>query len=719
MRQVKTDSAFKNSALKIFMAYTEHTHCPNCFKSSFKSICAACLFDRNAYLQQEAASHHLPLFSYLDKGYILGRVLGEGSFAIVYAALREKDQLPCAVKEYYPQDLAQRGLDGKTVNPKRNQAQLDTWQNRFIQEGELLRCCYDYPSVESGVVRYMAMVKQHGTAYLVMERLNGDNLGHYLTPNKTLSGAEICLWLKPLLETLQKLHAKEIYHRDISPNNIFLCSPTQPVLMDFGLAREGARDAVLKSSTLGAGTFIAPEQLTGGYCDQRTDLYALGAVIYLCLHGEAPPPVEARRQGAPLKQLAAVDTVSLALQSVANRCLQLDLQARPNNAGQLLAELSPCWIAQPAIATPFLRTIIPDEAYHPAPNPEPIPLNSANAGQSRYGEIQANRYAANPGAMPQSPAVATETSSGFFKSLFKLLIWGGLAYGGFVAYQSYTTEQEKISKQERQLFAKAQTLADFKAYLEQCRICEAKQEAGEKIAQLQHDEQVKLAQKQQKKQEHLAYIQAQTIEDLQAYLLNCELCLDKKQAEKELKAKLAEQEKAKANAPSLLEAVTKPLVDSATEVLQDAAQQAGSEIKASIEGKSQTDGDLTAEQKAKADAEVKAAMEEEAAAEAKARAEAEAQAKTKAEEKLKSDVISTIKQATGIDLSGLQTPEATVPYTVEMDDSYSKIAQKMCPNCSKQQLKTYRAAIKKSREGKENEVLLEGETINIPPPPVL
>ena len=615
------------------MDYTEHTHCPNCFQPSFKAVCPSCFFDRNSYLQQEAASHHLPLFMRLDKGYVLGRVIGEGSFAIVYAAIREKDGLMCAVKEYYPQDLAQRGLDGITVNPKRNQAQLNTWQERFIQEGELLRCCYDYPSVEFGVVRYMAMIKQHGTAYLVMERLSGDNLAHLLATQRVLSGQQICLWLKPLLETLQKLHGKEIFHRDISPNNIFLCAPDNPVLMDFGLAREGVRDEVLKSSTLGAGTFIAPEQLTGGYCDLRTDLYALGAVIYLCLHGEAPPPVEARRQGAPLKRLPQPDNISLALQTVSTHCLQLDLQSRPKNAAQILAELTPCWASQNSFSNASQRTIIPDQV-----NPNPHLSN----------QILPNP----PPFVDQIPLVPPVPEAGFFKKSVKFLLWAGIAAGGFFAYQNYAENQEKINKQERRLFAEAQSLGDFKAYLEQCQICENKQDATAKIAQVEHEQQVKQEKQEKKKQEHLSYIQAQTIDDLKAYLANCEFCQDGKKAESELKQKMAAEEKVKAeaeaaNKPSLLDQVTQPILDSAIEVLQDAKKPSEND-----DTKVQTDTELKrqqeAEAKARADAELKAEIE------AEARAEKEARAKAEADAKVKSDVENAIRRSTGIDITEIQ-----------------------------------------------------------------
>jgi serine/threonine protein kinase len=71
-----------------------------------------------------------------------------------------------------------------------------------------------------------------------MERLYGQPLGNVLLQNAYKQpAAVIVFWLKPLLATLQQLHDKRIFHRDISPNNIFLIANDKPVLMDFGLAR--------------------------------------------------------------------------------------------------------------------------------------------------------------------------------------------------------------------------------------------------------------------------------------------------------------------------------------------------------------------------------------------------------------------------------------------------------------------------------------------------
>jgi TPR repeat protein len=511
------------------MDYQLKTHCPNCFQLSNVKVCTSCSFDREAYLYHHAAAHHLPLFTVLEKGYVIGRVLGEGCFAIVYAAIREKDRLACAVKEYYPRDLAQRSLDNKTVQPKRDQEQLTIWQSRFIQEAELLRSCYDHPSVESGIVRYTGIIKQHNTAYLVMERVSGITLNEHLSKQKQLSADKICLWLKPLLETLQKLHAKEIYHRDISTHNIFLSAPDNPVLMDFGLAREGLRDELLKSSSLSAGSFIAPEQLTGGYCDQRTDLYALGAVLYLCLHGEMPPPVEARRQGAALKTLTSADKTAQALQTVAVHCLQLNLNLRPKNAAHLIAQLSPFWMAQTPQSRVSLETNVPIHA-HSRLNSNPNPV-------------------LNP--LPAQPHSFFHSLLIFLCTLGALV---GLVYGGFIAYQNYDLKESEQRKQDNLLFSQAQSIADYKAYLNTCITCENQQRAMERIAQLEQEQQALLSQQKQQEQDALLFNKAQTLDELKTYLGSCVLCTDKPKAEEKLaqlnqalqsadQAQLAEQEK--------------------------------------------------------------------------------------------------------------------------------------------------------------------------------
>jgi TPR repeat protein len=516
------------------MDYQLKTHCPNCFKSSNTDVCASCHFDQAVYFKHHAAIHHLPVFTELEKGYVIGRVLGESNFAIVYAGIRKKDQLSCAIKEYFPRDLAQRHLDNCTVKPKYTQGQLTLWQNRFVQEAELLRSCYDHPSVESGVVHYTALINQHNTAYLVMERLTGMRLSDYLTQQMQLSPAKVWIWLKPLLETLQKLHAKDIYHREISPNNIFLIAPDTPVLMDFGLGRAGAREERLKFSTLSSNNCIAPEQLTSDYLDLRTDLYGVGAIIYWCLHGEAPPSIEARQQGAVLKPLNSADKAAQALQTAAVHCLQLNVNLRPKNIEHLLAELTSSSTSQVKVKTDAGLDVIPVRS-NPRPN-----------------------HAKNPHPTP----VLTKPHS-FFHTLVVFLasiaVFFGLAYGGFIAFEKYDAVESEHRKQDNLLFSQAKSLADYKNYLTSCVTCENKERAMERVAQLAQEQQTQLSQQKQQEQEALLFSKAQSAEDFKRYLTTCKLCTDKQKAEEKLaqvnnalkeadEKQLAEQAKALAEA---------------------------------------------------------------------------------------------------------------------------------------------------------------------------
>lgn len=323
------------------MNYQLNTHCPNCFHTSQRSVCPQCQFDRDDYLNREAANHHLPLFTKLtgNMTYIIGRVLGEGGFAIVYAALREQDGLAFALKEYYPEALASRGLNGCSVQPKRSEGErLALWRRRFKEEAEHLRRCQDHPAIP-GVVRRADLIEQNNTVYLVMERLQGKSLREYFTEPKPAQW--ILGWLTPLLDTFAQLHERHIFHRDISPNNVFLTTENKPVLMDFGLAREGIRCSVLKSSTVGAGTegFIAPEQTmmesASNRVDARTDLYSVGGLIYMALHGELPPSAAQRAQGAPLKHCKNADNMTAQLEKLALHCMALDRKKRPENVAAI------------------------------------------------------------------------------------------------------------------------------------------------------------------------------------------------------------------------------------------------------------------------------------------------------------------------------------------------------------------------------------------------
>ncbi len=183
--------------------------------------------------------------------------------------------------------------------------------------------------------RHICSLYDVGPNYLVMELLEGETLAEKLkrgplpTEQVLLRGAEIA-------DALAAAHAKGVVHRDMKPANVMLIKAGVKVL-DFGLAK-CPEDATITGSNVVMGTpaYMAPEQREGRQCDTRSDIYALGLMLYemasgkRCLKGESPS----------LEQLPE------RLGHVIERCLALDPEDRWQSAADVRSEL--LWAAKPA-----------------------------------------------------------------------------------------------------------------------------------------------------------------------------------------------------------------------------------------------------------------------------------------------------------------------------------------------------------------------------------
>jgi TPR repeat protein/serine/threonine protein kinase len=518
-----------------------NTDCPNCFYSSPSSICPVCAFDSQDYLDNQAAAHHLPLFTLLNEAYKIGRVLGESRSSIVYSAIRLSDQHACVIKEYYPHELARRNLQRLSLLAKNNPQILAIGQQRFRAAAELLRNCDERPLIESGVVQYIGVFNQNNTTYLAMERLNGLPLAQYLTQHSPLISTSIILWLIPLLETLQRLHSQKIYHRNINLNNIFLVTPNKPVLMDFGLIWPVEVDDPMRFSSFDSGYFSAPEQFSSHYCDQRTDLYALGAVIYCCLHGYLPPSIEARRQGVLLNEVSASDELTQTLANIAEQCLQLDLEQRPQRVGDVIQQLNSVGKRS---SNPF----------------KPLKLQKPKRGNPIKAHLRSSPTVAAPVQPVSTPESTPSLWSTLLRNVFAVffgfillvLMFAGTLYAGFIAYQKYDLQEIENRKKDNLLFSKAKNIEDYQRYLQECVSCESKLRAKERIASLAQEQQRQAMLKQQQQHEAFLINKAQTVDDFRTYLKTCVVCADKARAEVQLAeliaaAKLADEQALQAN----------------------------------------------------------------------------------------------------------------------------------------------------------------------------
>ena len=278
--------------------------CLGCMREmNSPGVCPHCGCDAAGY---EAPVHQLRPGSILNGKYLVGRSLGEGGFGITYIGFDLNLELRVAIKEYYPNGLVTRQVGGtmSVISFTTQGEQYGKGLDRFVQEARSLAKFYDL----SGIVSVKDFFRENGTAYIVMEYIEGETLKQYLArKGGRLPSEEALLILRPVMESLALVHGAGIIHRDISPDNIML-TRRGAKLIDFGAARTYV-DEENRSRTVTLKSGYAPyeQYQTRGEQGPWTDVYALCATIYKCVTGETPPEATERVVEDALTPPAGVD----------------------------------------------------------------------------------------------------------------------------------------------------------------------------------------------------------------------------------------------------------------------------------------------------------------------------------------------------------------------------------------------------------------------------
>ena len=235
-----------------------------------------------------APPHHLPQRTMLSDRYLIYKSLGEGGFGITYLAWDVSCGLKVAIKEYYPSGYVNRVPRSNQViiNAKQNQAASNRGLKRFIDEAKTLAKIKNLP----GIVSVRDFFSANGTAYIVMEYLDGISLKKYLQrKGGKVPCDEILTILRPVMDSLVSVHKLGLIHRDISPDNIIITKNNEVKLIDFGAAKQSNLDGKSLSIVLKQG--FAPEEQYRAHGEQGpwTDIYALGVTIYYAVTGALPP----------------------------------------------------------------------------------------------------------------------------------------------------------------------------------------------------------------------------------------------------------------------------------------------------------------------------------------------------------------------------------------------------------------------------------------------
>jgi len=208
----------------------------------------------------------------IDNRYLLQRILASGGMATIYAGLDTRLDRPVAVKIMHP-----------------HLANDEAFVSRFIKEAKAT-AALSHPNIVS--------IQDQGwneggapAVFIVMELVEGSTLRDFLNEQGALSIDQLFQFLNPVASALSAAHHIGIIHRDIKPENILIAKDGRVKVADFGLAAGsiiGQTMTAESSVVLGSVSYLSPEQVQRGIADARSDIYALGIVMFEMLAGKKP-----------------------------------------------------------------------------------------------------------------------------------------------------------------------------------------------------------------------------------------------------------------------------------------------------------------------------------------------------------------------------------------------------------------------------------------------
>lgn len=242
------------------------------------------------------AKNELKKNTKLNSRYGICESLGQGGFGITYLARDENLGQNVVIKEYFPIALVSRDEEGVLLvsQEQEDRRRFEEGMKRFLKEARVLASLFEIP----GVVKVLDYFQEHGTAYLVMEYVQGISLRSYLErTGEEIPFARACEMLSPVMLALERIHKKGLLHRDISPDNLIMEENGTMKLLDFGSAREYflEQDREKTMTILVKNGYAPPEQYEErGHQGPWTDIYALCATMYEMMTGCVPPGARER-----------------------------------------------------------------------------------------------------------------------------------------------------------------------------------------------------------------------------------------------------------------------------------------------------------------------------------------------------------------------------------------------------------------------------------------
>ena len=314
--------------------------CMGCMKELKQpGVCPHCGYNP---ADAKAEGHYLRPYTILNGKYLVGKVLGEGGFGITYIGYDLNLEMPVAVKEFYPNGFVTRESGVTNMISMYRGANLEAvqkWKNNFIKEARTLARCSNL----SGIVGVKDFFEENGTAYIVMEYLEGMTLKSYANSHGgRLEAGQLLKTLEPVMSSLAQVHEYGLIHRDISPDNIMLLPGGQMKLLDFGAARDYASEDEKSLSVMLKPGYAPEEQYRSkGKQGPWSDVYAFSATIYKCITGVTPPESMERMRQDELKRPSELGIqISPQIEQAILKGMAVYAENRCQSMNELMADLN-------------------------------------------------------------------------------------------------------------------------------------------------------------------------------------------------------------------------------------------------------------------------------------------------------------------------------------------------------------------------------------------
>ncbi len=289
----------------------------------------------------------LPIGTLLNGRYRVQKVIGAGGFGITYKAIDEKTGIYKAVKEYFQSGVVNRipGTTEVLISAPKRKEEFEYGKKRLLNEAQIVARFQS-----AGIVRVDDYFEENGTSYMVMEFLDSQTLEDYMISRRRLMTTEEVVNIGVRIsEALEEIHRAGVVHRDIAPDNLFINTEGEVKIIDFGSARLSKEDTDDRLIVLKPG-FAPPEQYEkidpkNDRQKEWTDVYALGATLYLCLTGTLPPESSDRKADADngedrLKEPKQINpNIPEWLNNTIMTAMAIDTHERFKDAGELKAAL--------------------------------------------------------------------------------------------------------------------------------------------------------------------------------------------------------------------------------------------------------------------------------------------------------------------------------------------------------------------------------------------